>query len=51
MTDDEQRAILDYKNSGSYLINAFLRSGNPSDDQIRLADTINKALDKFPPYD
>ena len=50
LTDDEQRAILDYKSGGSYLINAFLRSGNPSDDQIRLADTINKALDKFPPY-
>lgn len=50
LTDDEQRAILDYKSGGSYLINAFLRSGNPSDDQIQFADTINKALDKFPPY-
>ena len=52
LTYDEQRAILEYKSSGSYTVNMAMRSGKAlSDDQSKLIKDVISALDKFPIYD
>ena len=52
LTYDEQRAILEYKSSGSYTVNMAMRSGEAlSDDQSKLIKDVISALDKFPIYD
>ena len=51
LTDDETAAILEYKSSGSYLINAKLREGIELEEhEQKLVDDLDKALEKLPVY-
>ncbi|WP_297232202.1 LPD23 domain-containing protein [uncultured Flavonifractor sp.] len=51
LTVDEEAAVLDYKSSGSYQINAALRDGYPMDQsQYRTVEALDTALEKLPVY-
>ena len=51
LTEDEKGAILAYKSSESYKINAILRDGDPMDGQTRqFVDSLDSALTKLPIY-
>ena len=51
LTYDEQRAIIEYKSSGSYKINEALRKRRSlSAEQEKLKNDLNSALDRFLAY-
>ncbi len=51
LTYDEQRAILEYKSSGSYMFNSKLRDGKQlTAEQLKKKEHLNLAIDKFPKY-
>ena len=51
ITEEEKGALLSYKSSESYKINAALRDGNTlTSEQARLVKKIDRALQKLPTY-
>lgn len=51
LTYDEQRAILEYKSSGSYMFSSKLRDGKQlTAEQLKKKEHLNLAIDKFPKY-
>ena len=51
LTEDEVGAILSYKSSESYTINAKLRGGEPlSEQEQKFVDNLDSALEKLPLY-
>lgn len=52
LTDNEEAAVMSYISSGSYKINAKLRSGEElSEDEKRIVDGLDTALQKMPKYE
>lgn len=51
LTVDEEGALLNYKSSGSYPLNAALRDGDVLDqEQYRTVEALDSALEKLPVY-
>lgn len=51
LTVDEEGALLNYKSSGSYPLNAALRDGYTLDqEQYRMVEALDSALEKLPVY-
>ena len=51
LTAEEEAALLEYKSGGSYMLNAALRDGGPlSQEQYRMAEALDTALEKLPAY-
>lgn len=51
LTAEEEAALLEYKSGGSYMLNATLRDGGPlSQEQYRMAEALDTALEKLPAY-
>ena len=51
LTEEESGALLDYKSSGSYKINAALRDGGPLAPEVaRSVENLDRALEKLPAY-
>lgn len=49
LTVDEESAVLEYKSSGSYKLNAAIRDGYPLDQaQFRMMENLDRALGKLP---
>lgn len=52
LTYDEESAIMKYIGSESYILNDTLRRGiEPTDEQKRWVNTLDKALEKMPKYE
>ena len=51
LTAEEEAALLEYKSGGSYMLNAAIRDGGPlSQEQYRMAEALDTALEKLPAY-
>ena len=52
LTQEEKGALLEYKSSGSYKINAALRDGAVlSEEQKRMVEALDRALEKLPRHE
>ena len=50
ISEEEWGALLDYKSSGSYQLNAALRDGTLSREQRRQVEALDRGLEKLPVY-
>lgn len=50
LTEEEQAALLDYKSSGSYTLNAAIRDGRLDEGQRQRVAELDRALERMPAY-
>ena len=50
LSSEQEHAVLDYKSSGSYKINAALRDGTLDEAQENLVKNLDEALKKLPQH-